>query len=145
MAASLPIQALHHISLVARDTEASVAFYRDVLGFREIERPAFNFRGAWLYNYGFQIHIIENADAAGGRSEKIDSRADHIAFAVEDDGPVAEILQQHNIPCRTQVNAGGVRQTFFQDPDGHHIEIAVYPPRLSLRAGHVGKSLQAEQ
>jgi catechol 2,3-dioxygenase-like lactoylglutathione lyase family enzyme len=128
MALSLPIKALHHISIVTRDTEASVAFYRDVLGFREIERPPFNFRGAWLFNYGLQIHIIENPEAAGGRSERIDSRADHIAFAVEDDSPVLEILTQHSIPCRTQVNAGGIRQTFFQDPDGHHIEIAVYPP-----------------
>jgi catechol 2,3-dioxygenase-like lactoylglutathione lyase family enzyme len=98
-----------------------------VLGFREIERPNFSFRGAWLYNYGFQIHLIENPRSQGERSDCIDSRSDHVALAVEDDGPVLELLQQHGVPCRRQVNAGGIRQTFFQDPDGHHIEIAVYP------------------
>jgi catechol 2,3-dioxygenase-like lactoylglutathione lyase family enzyme len=124
----LPIQRLHHVSLVTRDTQASRAFYCDVLGFRELERPNFNFPGAWLYNYGLQIHLIENPRAEGERNENIDSRADHIAFHVEDDSDVLAILEQHGIPCRRQVNAGGIRQTFFQDPDGHHIEIAVYPP-----------------
>jgi catechol 2,3-dioxygenase-like lactoylglutathione lyase family enzyme len=128
MPASLPIQRLHHISLVTRDTDASRAFYCQVLGFRELERPPFNFRGAWLYNYGLQIHLIENPQASGGRNEQIDSRANHVAFAVDDDAPVQQILDQHGIPWRRQVNAGGIRQTFFQDPDGHHIEIAVYPP-----------------
>lgn len=128
MPSPLPIKALHHISLVTRHTETSTAFYRDVLGFRELERPNFNFRGAWLANYGIQIHIIENPSAAGERSERIDSRANHVAFAVEDERSVVESLQQHGITYRQQVNAGGIHQTFFQDPDGHHIEIAVYPP-----------------
>ncbi len=124
----LPIQRLHHVSVVTRDTAASKAFYCGVLGFRELERPPFNFRGAWLYNYGLQIHLIENNASDSQRTNHIDSRADHLAFAVEDDAPVLAILEQHNLPCRRQVNAGGIRQTFFQDPDGHHIEIAVYPP-----------------
>jgi catechol 2,3-dioxygenase-like lactoylglutathione lyase family enzyme len=128
MPSPLLIQRLHHVSLVTRDTEASRAFYCEVLGFRELERPNFNFPGAWLYNYGLQIHLIENPRAEGERNETIDSRADHLAFAVEDESTVLEILKQHAIPCRRQVNAGGIRQTFFQDPDGHHIEIAVYPP-----------------
>ncbi len=124
----LPIQRLHHISLVTRDTDASKAFYRNVLGFRELERPPFNFRGAWLYNYGLQIHLIENSGAQGQRTDHINTRANHIAFAVDDDEPVLTILEEHQIPYRRHVNAGGIRQTFFQDPDGHHIEVAVYPP-----------------
>jgi catechol 2,3-dioxygenase-like lactoylglutathione lyase family enzyme len=114
--------------LVTRDTDASRAFYCDLLGFRELERPNFNFRGAWLFAYGLQIHLIENALVAGRRTEQIDSRADHLAFAVEDDRAIVAILEQHGIAYRQQVNAGGIHQTFFQDPDGHHIEVAVYPP-----------------
>ena len=133
MPSPLPIQRLHHVSLVTRDTEASKAFYCNVLGFRELERPNFNFRGAWLYNYGLQIHLIENPRAPGERNENLDRRADPIAFAVEDDSEVIPILEQHGIPCRRQVNAGGIRQTFFHDPDGHHIEIAVYPPNPAYK------------
>jgi glyoxylase I family protein len=55
----LPILHLHHIAISVRDTDASVNFYRDVLGFRPIERPNFDFRGAWLLGYGIQIHIMK--------------------------------------------------------------------------------------
>jgi catechol 2,3-dioxygenase-like lactoylglutathione lyase family enzyme len=125
---SLPIVALHHISLVTRRVEESIAFYRDVLGFREIKRPPFDFRGAWLYNYGVQVHIIENAARAQDAKGPIDSRADHLAFAVADVEEVKLLLDRWKIPYREQVNAGNIRQIFFHDPDGHHIEIAVYGP-----------------
>jgi catechol 2,3-dioxygenase-like lactoylglutathione lyase family enzyme len=127
MSEPLPIKALHHIARTTRDAERSRAFYRDVLGFREIIRPNFNFRGAWLFNHGFQIHIIEH-DTAGGPGGAIDTRADHLAFAVDDFGEVERRLKEHNIEYHKQVNAGGIPQIFFHDPDGHHIEIGIYPP-----------------
>ena len=125
MPASLPIIGLHHIARVTSQPEQSIAFYRDVLGFRELPRPPFNFRGAWLYNYGVQIHIIENQTLAGARSDNIDSRANHLAFRVEDMDRVKQVLSEHDLPFKEQVNAGGLQQVFFQDPDGHHIEISV--------------------
>jgi catechol 2,3-dioxygenase-like lactoylglutathione lyase family enzyme len=124
----LPINALHHISLVTRSVPESVAFYRDVLGFRELKRPNFDFAGAWLYNYGVQVHIIENPSQTPAAGRQIDSRANHHAFAVDDVEPVKQQLSERKIPYREQVNAGGIRQIFFHDPDGHHIEIAVYGP-----------------
>lgn len=134
MSAPLPIVALHHIARVTRRPQESIAFYRDVLGFREIKRPGFDFRGGWLYNYGVQIHVIENAARAPHEGGEIDTRADHLAFAVNDVAPVKLRLEEWKIPYREVVNAGGIRQIFFHDPDGHHIEIAVYgptPPYLS--------------
>jgi catechol 2,3-dioxygenase-like lactoylglutathione lyase family enzyme len=125
MPAPLPIIGLHHVARVTRRPEESAAFYRDVLGFRELSRPAFNFRGAWLYNYGVQIHIIENHELAGDRGGEISSRANHLAFRVADMDPVRQALTEHGLEFREQVNAGGLQQIFFQDPDGHHIEITV--------------------
>ena len=61
----------------------SIAFYRDVLGFQEIVRPNFDFAGAWLFNYGLQIHLIVNEsipDAEG----PIQTHNGHLAFEVED-------------------------------------------------------------
>ena len=84
MTNALPITALHHIARVTRRPTESIAFYRDLLGFRELQRPAFNFRGAWLYNYGVQIHIIENVASAPDPDRTIDSRGDHLAFHVTD-------------------------------------------------------------
>jgi catechol 2,3-dioxygenase-like lactoylglutathione lyase family enzyme len=125
----LPIVALHHIARTTLDVDASVAFYRDVLGFRPIQRPNFSFRGAWLFNYGFQIHIIEHGlpGAAGGA---IDTRADHLALAVKDVAAMDAVeknLRERGMPYERQVNAGGIPQIFFHDPDGHHVEIGVYP------------------
>ena len=125
---ALPIQHLHHIAVVTDDPEKSERFYVDVLGFRPIKRPNFNFRGAWLLGYGVQIHIIENSATPRERSEQIDTRANHLAFAVEDHEPVRERLNELGVTYHEQVNAGGIPQIFFQDPDGHHIEIGIYPP-----------------
>ena len=43
MTVPLPIQAVNHVAVTTRDVERSRAFYRDVLGFREVARPAFDF------------------------------------------------------------------------------------------------------
>jgi catechol 2,3-dioxygenase-like lactoylglutathione lyase family enzyme len=136
MPSPLPIKGLHHVAVATRHPDQSAAFYREVLGFRDLNRPPFDFRGAWLYNYGVQIHIIENPSAAPEPIGEIDSRANHLAFAVDDVGPVKEILAARGISVREQINAGGTRQIFFRDPDGHHIEIAVYgDPSQGYSAG----------
>jgi catechol 2,3-dioxygenase-like lactoylglutathione lyase family enzyme len=130
MLSPLPIAGLHHVALVTRDPAASVAFYRDVLGFRPIRRPDFDFRGGWLFNYGLQIHVIERS-TAGQAAGEIDPRASHLAFSVPDLAAMDDVernLRGRGIACRRQINAGGIPQLFFRDPDGHHIEIGVYPP-----------------
>lgn len=122
----LPIRALHHIAIATRDYQASVRFYCDVLGFRELPRPPFAFRGAWLFNYEVQIHIIEHPSAAPELERPIDSRDNHLAFAVTDLDLARERLQAAGTLFSERVNAGGVRQLFLHDPDGHTVELAVY-------------------
>jgi catechol 2,3-dioxygenase-like lactoylglutathione lyase family enzyme len=132
MSNPLPLTALHHLAVTTKRLEQSIAFYTGVLGFRPIERPNFAFRGAWLYGLGIQIHVIERRDIAPDPSaEHIDTRALHIALAVENadaHAAVADRLDRLGVAYVKQVNAGGIPQIFFQDPDGHHIEIGVYPP-----------------
>jgi catechol 2,3-dioxygenase-like lactoylglutathione lyase family enzyme len=48
MASHLPLCSVNHISRVVADVEESKAFYRDILGFTEVKRPAsFDFGGSW--------------------------------------------------------------------------------------------------
>ncbi len=122
----IPITSLNHLALAVRNSDVARDFYRDVLGFREVERPPFNFPGAWLTGYGIQIHILETEHAVEFGIDP-NSRADHYAFAVEDASDLVDILNEHGIPFVQRVNAGNIHQTFFQDPDGHTIEVAVYP------------------
>lgn len=125
MTSPLPLSRLHHIARVTADAEASINFYCDVLGFEKLPRPPFSFRGAWLYGYNVQIHIIENATLGDADRGKIDTRADHLAFSASDMDRVKELLAERGISFEEQVNAGGIHQVFFHDPDGHHIEISL--------------------
>ena len=128
MPESLPIEFIHHVSRVTRDLEKSIRFYCDVLGFESIPRPDFNFPGAWLFNYGLQIHLIESTDQEPARTD-IATRVDHIAFRVGDIDAVQHRLTEHGIEYRTShVPNTGVTQVFFLDPDGNHIECGMYPP-----------------
>lgn len=124
----IAIQSINHIGRLTRRLEESRAFYRDVLGFREIERPDFNFAGAWLFNYGVQIHLIVN-EAAGDPTGPIETRCDHLALHVDNVEAAISVLKERGIPYRENLVPGrNVRQVFFRDPDGHHIELANYPP-----------------
>ena len=128
MPTALPILSINHVARNTRHLEETRAFYRDLLGFREIPRPNFNFAGAWLYNYGVQIHLIvdESAPQAEG---PISTRAEHLALQVNDLDAAEKILNERGIPFRkNHVPERNVTQLFFRDPDGHHIEIGNYPP-----------------
>ena len=130
MPAPIPISTVNHISRVTADVQRSLAFYRDVLGFRQVWRPNFNFAGAWLFDDRVMIHLIEGTPPS--RSEKISTRADHVAFDAEDVDAVEAGLKEHGIEYNRGVNAGGITQIFFHDPDGNHIEIGTYPPARKL-------------
>lgn len=127
----LPIEFIHHVSRVTRDLDKSIRFYCDVLGFQPLSRPGFNFRGAWLFNYGLQIHLIESADQEPPRTE-IEAHVDHIAFRVSDIEAVKRLLGEGDIKYTSRhVPDTGVTQVFFLDPDGNHIECGEYPPTVT--------------
>ena len=123
----LPIRSLHHVARITRRLDESRAFYRDVLGFREIARPQIGFPGAWLCNYGIQIHLLVN-DAPEGAHQLIETRDNHLAFYVDDADVVERLLQAHAVVFRVNLQRDtNLKQIFFRDPDGHHIEVACYP------------------
>ncbi|HEV3344911.1 MAG TPA: VOC family protein [Pirellulales bacterium] len=123
----LPIRSLHHVARVTKHLEASRAFYRDVLGFRELPRPTLGFPGAWLFNYGIQIHLIVN-DAPQNPRDLIETRDNHLAFYLDDVDMVERLLDEHQVPYRVNLQKEtNIKQIFFRDPDGHHLEVARYP------------------
>jgi catechol 2,3-dioxygenase-like lactoylglutathione lyase family enzyme len=55
----LPELKLHHVSLMVTDAERAAAFYREFLGLKQLERPAFKSKGAWLTTGHLQVHLVQ--------------------------------------------------------------------------------------
>ena len=123
MAEPLLVNALNHIARTTKDLEASKRFYIDVLGCKEISRPAFSFAGSWLYVAGLQFHLIEDLQTQAC-PETINTRASHIAFHVDDLDAMEQTLREHGVTyLRSQIRDRKIDQIFFHDPDGWMIEI----------------------
>lgn len=83
----IPQMALNHVSRLCRDVKESIDFYSKVLGLVLIERPpAFEFDGAWLFNYGVGVHLIQakDEDSLPRTDRGLDPRDNHISFQVID-------------------------------------------------------------
>ncbi|KAJ1702180.1 hypothetical protein LUZ63_001959 [Rhynchospora breviuscula] len=127
---SLPLSSLNHLSFSCMSVENSVKFFREVLGFELIKRPAsLNFEGAWLHKYGISIHLLrkDTGDSnAPNKQSVINPKGNHISFQCENIDMVKERLGEigKEYVC-AEVKDGGilVDQIFFHDPDGNTIEI----------------------
>ncbi|KAH7575884.1 hypothetical protein JRO89_XS02G0241800 [Xanthoceras sorbifolium] len=123
----MPLLSLNHVSFVCKSLIKSVRFYEDVLGFVLIKRPSsFNFEGAWLFNYGIGIHLLQAEDQVLTKKGKINPKDNHISFQCSDMELITRKLEEMNIEYVTAVvEEGGiiVDQLFFHDPDGYMIEI----------------------
>ncbi|KAL0422245.1 UNVERIFIED_CONTAM: hypothetical protein Slati_3247400 [Sesamum latifolium] len=122
----VPFLALNHVSFVCKSVRKSVDFYVQVLGFVLIKRPSsFDFEGAWLFNHGIGIHLLQ-ADNVAGKKGKINPKDNHISFQCSDMDLIISQLEEMKIEyVKAVVREGGiiVDQIFFHDPDGYMIEI----------------------
>ncbi|XP_057491481.1 glyoxylase I 4-like [Actinidia eriantha] len=128
---ALPLLSLNHVSILVKSVWTSVRFYEDVLGFFSIKRPSsFNFHGAWLFNYGIGIHLLENLSLdeydTMNEPRPINPKDNHISFQCTDVELVKRRLDELGMKYVTAVvKEGGIEvdQVFFHDPDGYMIEI----------------------
>lgn len=119
---------LHHISLYVRDVNASASFYGNVLGLEEIPNRVAKGHIRWFVIDGYRtVHLI------GGDPEAERPRAfsTHVAFATTQFEAALARLDQHGVtyvnlalePKGVNRRPDGIRQVYFQDPDGHWLEI----------------------
>lgn len=126
----MPVLGLDHVNIVARDLEASVRFYADVLGLERRDPPGASVAGggAWLCTAtgGAVVHLgsadrPSNADRqTGGPTGAIH----HVAFACEEYDAMVARLARLGIPYRAVGVAGvGFRQIFLNDPSDVTLEL----------------------
>jgi glyoxylase I family protein len=129
------IEIIHHVSLTVTDLDRSKQFYREILGLREIDRPAFSFPGAWFQVGGNQqLHLIAHSGSTFRGVKGIDTRDGHFAVRVASYRSALEFLSSKGYredaadddPVKMHTNPqaiAGFPQIYVLDPDRHVIEI----------------------
>ncbi len=116
---------MHHVSLCVTDLERAKRFYENVLGLRELDRPAFDFPGAWYQLGDRQLHLIVHTNPRTLRgTTEIDSRDGHFAVRVADYEATLAHLKESGIAVRERpVNQTPWAQLYITDPDGNVVEL----------------------
>ncbi|MGV6831414.1 MAG: VOC family protein [bacterium] len=122
-----PAFTFNHIALSVKDVDESVEFYQKVFQLEEIENTASDSKTRWLsLNEGKQLHLIPRPNA-----EIKTNKAVHFALATNDlsafikhlDNLGIEYSDWRNTINKDYVRKDGIKQFYFQDPDGYWIEV----------------------
>ena len=131
----------HHATLVCRDAQRTVDFYRDLLGFRLVKRTV-NFDRPTTYHLyfgdpagspGSLMTFFEWPDAKRGQYGV--GGIHHIAMKTEDDETLLKWkrrLTDSAVPVSGPYNRGWFHSIYFRDPDGQVLEIATAGPGYDL-------------
>ena len=117
----------NHIALSVRDVNESIDFYQRVFQLEEIENTASNSKTRWLsLGEGKQLHLIPRPN-----SEIKINKAVHFALATTDLDSFVNYLKELRIDYfdwldtlnKVHVRKDGIKQVYFQDPNGYWIEV----------------------
>ena len=125
---------LHHVSIITADLERSLAFYCDVLGLVQIERPPFDIAGAWLACGPSQLHLIDYPEGTYRSKSTIDNNDIHFALRVSNFDETLRLLNgkgfREDLPngdskrlMVKRTGLAGFPQAYLLDPDCHVVEI----------------------
>lgn len=116
-----------HVALSVTDVDRSANFYRDVFDLEEIANRSRMAGIRWFsLSEGKELHLISVI-----KEEVTVNKAVHFALKTPDFDRFVSKLASLNIPYsdwpgasnKITDRADGVRQIFFQDPDGYWIEV----------------------
>jgi catechol 2,3-dioxygenase-like lactoylglutathione lyase family enzyme len=134
----MPLTRLEHVLVLTDDIERTRDFYRDALGLEVGDRPPLEFPGYWLYANGVPCVHVADREAYTAHSATTGilpsppaqgtGALDHLAFSEESHDEAVARLERTGIEARRNTVPGiGLRQLFFEDPNGVLIEVNVMP------------------
>jgi catechol 2,3-dioxygenase-like lactoylglutathione lyase family enzyme len=120
-----------HSTIQVENIDKSVEFYKNILKLKETETPWPEFKMIRFFETGKnqQLHIAQaNVDDYG--DVKV-NKVLHLAFAVNNFEEFLKYLKEKGVNYsnfneesnKVQTRPDGVRQIYFQDPDGYWIEV----------------------
>lgn len=127
-----PETRIGHVHLKVSDLERAIAFYRDALGFQEMQR--YGNQAAFLSAGGYHHHIGLNTwESAGGSAPPRGSTGlYHAAILYPNRRALARALQRlidHGIRIGGASDHGVSEAIYLDDPDGNGLELYVDRPR----------------
>jgi glyoxalase family protein len=134
-------EGFHHVTLVSRDAQKTLSFYRDLLGLRLTKRTV-NFDIPTTYHLYFGdatgspgtiLTFFEWPDAANGAYGV--GGIHHIALKTADDETLLKWkrrLTDGSVPVSGPYDRGWFHSIYFRDPDGQVLEIATLGPGYDL-------------
>ena len=138
----MEVQDLGHIVLYVRNLERSVAFYRDVLGFRQIDPGGLGFPAAAFSSASGRTHhellLIEVGEDAQAQPEGRRVGLYHFGLKVGDSDD--ELRQALTSLQRAEVTILGAsdhtvsHSLYVLDPDGNEVELYVDVPGVDWRS-----------
>ena len=122
----MPLTDLHHVALRTRDLTASEQFYIEVLGMEKVDRPDFDFPGAWLQMGETMFHLMAGYAALGpdGKISRGSGAVDHLAIQAQGFDEMREKFEVSGVEYKeNDIRDFGIWQLFVNDPDGVIIEL----------------------
>ena len=116
-------QRVYETVVYAHDLEAAVAFYRDVLGLRQVDDMAFR-----LDDDGILLLFDPAESSQPGRlvpSHGPSGGSVHVAFSVDSLDPWRERLAEAGVEIEQEHEwaPGGARSLYVRDPAGNSVEL----------------------
>lgn len=114
------LKAIHHVQLAAPigGEDEARRFYKDILGFTEVEKPA-QMRangGCWFEQGAISLHI-------GIETPFVPAEKAHPALYTDHLEEVAAHLKEHNIDVTFDTRYEGYKRFYVYDPFRNRIEI----------------------
>jgi glyoxylase I family protein len=137
----LRIAGLHHVTVICRDVERSVDFYRNLLGMRLVKQTVNSddraarhlFFGDEEGRPGTIVSCLEYAELDEGSVGR--GSTHHFALAVESEEELLgwrDYLRGRAVPCTDVLDRTYFKSLYLRDPDGHIVELATLGPGLTI-------------